>query len=79
MDCGAIVPAIETFNGTEDLAAACAVSEVATTVPFPPAGNRSLLIATKAMAIRTEQAIRVKAQRRERLAGEQMRRSESMA
>ena len=79
MDFAAALSAMDTFSGTEDLAVAGAVSEVAATVPFPPAGNRSLWMATKARAIRAEQVIRVRAQRRERLAGVKMRRSESMA
>ena len=70
---------MDTCNGTEDFAATGALSEAGTTVPFPAAGNRSLWIATKAMAIRMEQAIKVRAHRLERLAGEKMRRSESMA
>lgn len=55
------------------------LSGALTTGPFPLTGSRSLWMATKAMVIRTEQAISVRAQRLERLAGEKMRRSESMA
>lgn len=79
MVCGAASSAIDTFKSFDGLAATVAVLEVMATVRFPTSGNRSLWMATKVIAIRTEQAIRQRAQRRERLAGEKMRRSESMA
>ena len=77
--CGAGFSAIDTFSGAVDFLGEGASFEVATLGPSVLFGIRSLWMTTKAMIIRTEQATKVSAHRRERLAGENMRRSEFMA